>query len=205
MSHSSLHPLRHLREISELQAHQRGEVELLYRRLGKAPPPGLGLSHTAPHAGRRKRSSKHRLKPGKLLSPLVQQFRNVTTKSSESSRSSEYVFSLSCITEREKEGLPLILVCLCSGAATGTGEHTVSLNGSPAKGSFPTHSRARSCTSHLPSSTSGPVQTQQPCSLKGSLSSDDIYAGLRGDSSGTHAYPGQGKRTTAEQNNTCKL
>ncbi|XP_068568187.1 serine/threonine-protein kinase WNK2 isoform X2 [Cebidichthys violaceus] len=157
---------KHLREISELQAHQRGEVELLYRRLGKAPPTGLGLSHVAPHAGRRKRSSKHRLKPGKLLSPLVQQFRNVTTKSSDSSRSS---------------------------AATGTGEPTVSLNGSPAKGSsIPAHGRARSCTSHLPSSTSEPVQTQQPCSLKGSLSSDNIYAGLHGDGAGTQAPPGQG-------------
>ncbi|XP_042363856.1 serine/threonine-protein kinase WNK2 isoform X6 [Plectropomus leopardus] len=156
---------KHLREISELQAHQRGEVELLYRRLGKAPPSGLGLSHVAPHAGRRKRSSKHRLKPGKLLSPLVQQFRNVTTKTSDSSKSS---------------------------AAAGTGEPTVSLNGSPAKGSFPTHSRARSCTSHLPSSTAEPVQTQQPCSLKGSLSSDNIYAGLHGDGTGTRAPPGQG-------------
>ncbi|XP_072238220.1 serine/threonine-protein kinase WNK2 isoform X2 [Leuresthes tenuis] len=156
---------KHLREISELQAHQRGEVELLYRRLGKLPPPGLPLSHVAPHASRRKRSSKNRLKPGKLLSPLVQQFRNVTTKTSDSSRSS---------------------------AAAATGEPTVSLNGSPAKTSFPTHSRARSCTSHLPSSTSEPVQTQQPCSLKGSLSSDNIYAGLHGDSTGTQAPPGQG-------------
>ncbi|XP_035857913.1 serine/threonine-protein kinase WNK2 isoform X14 [Sander lucioperca] len=156
---------KHLREISELQAHQRGEVELLYRRLGKAPPMGLGLSHVAPHAGRRKRSSKHRLKPGKLLSPLVQQFRNVTTKTSDSSRSS---------------------------AATGTSEPTVSLNGSPAKGSVPTHGRARSCTSHLPSSTSEPVQTQQPCSLKGSLSSDNIYAGLHRDGTGTQVPPGQG-------------
>ncbi|KAM3621135.1 uncharacterized protein V6R79_006483 [Siganus canaliculatus] len=150
---------KHLREISELQANQRGEVELLYRRLGKAPPPGLGLSHVAPHTSRRKRSSKHRLKPGKLLSPLVQQFRNVTTKSSDSSRSS---------------------------AATGTSEPAVSLNGSPAKRPLPTHSRARSCTSHLPSSTSEPVQTQQPCSLKGSLSSDNIYAGLHGEGTGTH-------------------
>ncbi|XP_056253798.1 serine/threonine-protein kinase WNK2 isoform X13 [Seriola aureovittata] len=156
---------KHLREISELQAHQRGEVELLYRRLGKAPPSGLGLSHVAPHAGRRKRSSKHKLKPGKLLSPLVQQFRNVTTKTSDSSRSS---------------------------AATGTGEPTLSLNGSPAKGSFPTHGRARSCTSHIPCSTSEPVQTQQPCSLKGSLSSDNIYAGLHGDGTGTQVPPGQG-------------
>nr|XP_040060968.1 serine/threonine-protein kinase WNK2 isoform X1 [Gasterosteus aculeatus aculeatus] len=156
---------KHLREISELQAHQRGEVELLYHRLGKAPPTGLGLSHVAPLAGRRKRSSKHRLKPGKLLSPLVQQFRNVTTKSSDSSRSS---------------------------AATGTGEPAVSLNGSPGKGSIPAHGRARSCTSHLPSSTSEPVQTQQPCSLKGSLSSDNIYGGLHGDATGTQAPPGQG-------------
>ncbi|XP_010770226.1 serine/threonine-protein kinase WNK2 isoform X2 [Notothenia coriiceps] len=156
---------KHLREISELQANQRGEVELLYCRLGKAPPPGLGLSHDAPPAGRRKKSNKHRLKPGKLLSPLVQQFRNVTTKSSDSSRTV---------------------------VATGTSEPTVSLNGSPAKGSFPTQGRARSCTSHLPSSTPEPVQTQQPCSLKGSLSSDNIYGGLQGDGTGTQAPQGQG-------------
>lgn len=83
------HSFRHLKEISELQAHQRGEVELLYRRLGKVPPSGLSLSQVAPSAGRRKRSSRHRLKPGKLLSPLVQQFRHVTTKTSDSSRSGE--------------------------------------------------------------------------------------------------------------------
>lgn len=82
-------PPRHLREISELQAHQRGEVELLYRRLGKAPPPGLGLSNVAPHSSRRKRSNRHKLKPGKLLSPLVQQFRNVTSKTTDSTRSGE--------------------------------------------------------------------------------------------------------------------
>lgn len=79
---------------------------------------------------------------------------------------------------------------MCSGGATGTGEPTVSLNGSPAKGSFPTHGRARSSTSHLPSSTSEPVQTQ-PCSLKGSLSSDNIYAGLHG-TTGAQAPTGQG-------------
>ncbi|XP_056156779.1 serine/threonine-protein kinase WNK2 [Lampris incognitus] len=152
---------KHLKEISELQAHQRGEVELLYHRLGKAPPPGLGLSHTAPPSGRRRRSSKHKLKAGKLLSPLVQQFRNVTTKTSDSSK-------------------------------TTAGEPTVSLNGSPAKGPFQAHSRTRSGTSHLPSSTSEPVQTQQPCSLKGSLSSDNIYAGLRRDGAGTQAPSTQG-------------
>lgn len=75
----------------------------------------------------------------------------------------------------------------------------MSLNGSPAKGSFPTHSRARSCTSHLPSSTTGPVQTQQPCSLKGSLSSDNIYTGPHRDPTGTHTQPGQGDH---QQNRT---
>ncbi|XP_054881429.1 serine/threonine-protein kinase WNK2 isoform X2 [Poeciliopsis prolifica] len=156
---------KHLKEISELQAHQRGEVELLYRRLGKVPPPGLGLLHVAPHTSRRKRSSKHRLKPGKLLSPLVQQFRHVKTKSSDSTK---------------------------PGAAPGPSEPAVSLNGSPGRTSFPTHGRPRSCTSHLPSSASEPVQTQQPCSLKGSMSSDNIYAGLQGDVVGTQAQPEQG-------------
>uniref|UniRef100_A0A3P9JS05 non-specific serine/threonine protein kinase n=1 Tax=Oryzias latipes TaxID=8090 RepID=A0A3P9JS05_ORYLA len=168
---------KHLREISELQAHQRGEVELLYRRLGKAPPSGLGLSHVAPPANRRKRSSRHRLKPGKLLSPLVQQFRNVTTKNSDSSKSS---------------------------VVPAAGEPTVTLNGSPAKTAFFNQSRPRSCTSHLPSSTSEPVQTQQPCSLKGSLSSDNIYAGQHGDGTGTQHpavqgwsnYPQPSERTT---------
>ncbi|XP_024916133.1 serine/threonine-protein kinase WNK2 isoform X4 [Cynoglossus semilaevis] len=153
---------KHLREISELQAHQRGEVELLYRRLGKAPPPGLGLSNVAPHSSRRKRSNRHKLKPGKLLSPLVQQFRNVTSKTSDSTR---------------------------SGAAAGTGEPALNLNGSPAKAPYPDYGRARSCTSHIPSSTSEPVQTQQPCSLKGSLSSDNIYAGLHADGTSTPAAP----------------
>ncbi|CAL8338480.1 unnamed protein product [Merluccius merluccius] len=148
---------KHLKEISELQANQRGEVELLYHRLGKNPPPGL--SHTAPPTGRRKRSSKHKLKAGKLLSPLVQQFKNVTTKTSDNNKASE---------------------------------PAVSLNGSPAKVSLPTHSRTRSGTGHLPSSTPEPVQTQQPCSLKGSLSSDNIYTGLHGDTTATQAPPGQG-------------
>ncbi|XP_016527242.1 serine/threonine-protein kinase WNK2 isoform X3 [Poecilia formosa] len=156
---------KHLKEISELQAHQRGEVELLYRRLGKVPPAGLGLLHVAPHTSRRKRSSKHRLKPGKLLSPLVQQFRHVKTKSSDSTK---------------------------PGAAPAPSEPAVSLNGSPGRTSFPTHGRPRSCTSHLPSSASEPVQTQQPCSLKGSMSSDNIYAGLQGDVAGTQAQPEQG-------------
>ncbi|XP_031689866.1 serine/threonine-protein kinase WNK2 isoform X2 [Oncorhynchus kisutch] len=150
---------KHLKEISELQAHQRGEIELLYRRLGKATPPPLGFSHTAPP--KRKSKHKHKLKAGKLLSPLVQQLRNVTTKTSDSSK---------------------------------TSEPTVSLNGSPAKAPVQSDSRAHSGTSHLATSTSEPVQTQQPCSLKGSLSSDNIYAGagLHGEGTGPQTPPSQG-------------
>ncbi|XP_061640662.1 serine/threonine-protein kinase WNK2 isoform X3 [Phyllopteryx taeniolatus] len=156
---------KHLREISELQAHQRGEVELLYLRLGKVPPSGMTYSHVTAPKVRRKRSGKHRLKPGKLLSPLVQQFRHVTHKTGDSSR-------------------PTI---------PGTGETTVSLNGSPAKASVATRGREPSCPSHIPSSASEPVQTQQPCSLKGSLSSDNIYAGLyAGDGTSTQVPPGLG-------------
>ncbi|XP_077429327.1 serine/threonine-protein kinase WNK2 isoform X8 [Vanacampus margaritifer] len=156
---------KHLKEISELQAHQRGEVELLYLRLGKVPPSGMTYSHVAPPTARRKRSGKHRLKPGKLLSPLVQQFRHVTNKSGDAGRST----------------------------VPGSGETTVSLNGSPAKASVTTQGRELSCPSHIPSFTPEPVQTQQPCSLKGSLSSDNIYAGLYpGDGTSTQAPPGQG-------------
>ncbi|XP_038871351.1 serine/threonine-protein kinase WNK2-like [Salvelinus namaycush] len=152
---------KHLKELSELQAHHRGEIELLYRRLGKATSPSLGLSHTLPP--KRRSKHKHKLKAGKLLSPLVQQLRHVTTKTSDSGK---------------------------------TSEPTVSLNGSPAKAPVESDRRARSGTSHLDTftSTSEPVQTKQPCSLKGSLSSDNIYAGagLHGERTGPQASPGQG-------------
>ncbi|XP_045628466.1 serine/threonine-protein kinase WNK2 isoform X10 [Ursus americanus] len=69
---------KHLKEISELQSQQKQEIEALYRRLGKPLPPNLGLFHTAPPAGRR-RKSKSKLKAGKLLSPLVQQLKVVAS------------------------------------------------------------------------------------------------------------------------------
>ncbi|XP_072521653.1 serine/threonine-protein kinase WNK2 isoform X3 [Salminus brasiliensis] len=155
---------KHMKEISELQAHQRGEIELLYLRLGKAPPTGFGLTSTVPPAGRRRRASKHKLRAGKLLSPLVQQLRSVK-KTSESSKSSD---------------------------AAKYSEPALSLNGSPARASVVSDSRSRSGTGPLPSSMSEPVQTQQPCSLKGSLSSDNIYAGLQGEGPGAYSRPGQG-------------
>ena len=76
---SSLPSCRHLKEISELQSQQKQEIEALYRRLGKALPPNLGLFHTAPPVGRRRKTSKSKLKAGKLLNPLVQQLKVVAS------------------------------------------------------------------------------------------------------------------------------
>ncbi|XP_036847094.2 serine/threonine-protein kinase WNK2 isoform X16 [Manis javanica] len=70
---------KHLREISELQSQQKQEVEALYRRLGKPLPPDLGLFRTAPPAGCRRKSSRSKLKAGKLLTPLVQQLKAVAS------------------------------------------------------------------------------------------------------------------------------
>ncbi|XP_019486511.1 PREDICTED: serine/threonine-protein kinase WNK2 isoform X7 [Hipposideros armiger] len=70
---------KHLKEISELQSQQKQEIEALYRRLGKPLPPNLGLFHTAPPAGRRRKTSKSKLKAGRLLNPLVQQLKVVAS------------------------------------------------------------------------------------------------------------------------------
>nr|XP_054365098.1 serine/threonine-protein kinase WNK2 isoform X7 [Mirounga angustirostris] len=77
---------KHLKEISELQSQQKQEIEALYRRLGKPLPPNLGLFHTAPPAGRR-RKSKSKLKAGKLLNPLVQQLKVVASSTGSSTSS----------------------------------------------------------------------------------------------------------------------
>ncbi|XP_060056547.1 serine/threonine-protein kinase WNK2 isoform X7 [Erinaceus europaeus] len=70
---------KHLKEISELQSQQKQEIEALYHRLGKPLPPNVGLFHTAPPAGRRRRTSRSKLKAGKLLNPLVQQLKAVAS------------------------------------------------------------------------------------------------------------------------------
>lgn len=74
---------RHMKEISELQAFQRNEIERLYKELGKTLPPNVGLLHAAPPSGRRRRASKHKLKAGKLLNPMVQQLKNNLNTSTE--------------------------------------------------------------------------------------------------------------------------
>uniref|UniRef100_UPI0037E8D9FE serine/threonine-protein kinase WNK2 isoform X2 n=1 Tax=Semicossyphus pulcher TaxID=241346 RepID=UPI0037E8D9FE len=152
---------KHMKEISELQAFQRGEIEHLYKELGKSLPPNVGLLHAAPPSGRRRRASKHKLKAGKLLNPMVQQLKN----------------NLNTSTERK-------------------GESGASSSGSPAKSSIlsdgSAHSSGSSSSSNQPLSAPEQVHTQQPCSLKGSFSSDNIYTGLHGDGTANQAGPGQG-------------
>ncbi|KAL1021510.1 hypothetical protein UPYG_G00014190 [Umbra pygmaea] len=145
---------KHMKEISELQAFQRSEIERLYKELGKAVPPGVGLLHAAPPSGRRRRASKHKLKAGKLLNPMVQQLKNNLN------------------------------------ATPAAGESAPSSSGSLAKSSFLSDGSAPSSgdSSTEQSTATEPVQTQQPCSLKASLSSDNIYGG----GTVTHAGPGQG-------------
>ncbi|XP_044880144.1 serine/threonine-protein kinase WNK2 isoform X7 [Mauremys mutica] len=64
---------KHMKEIAELQTQQKNEIEALFVRLGKPLPPNMGFLHSAPPSGRRRRTSKNKLKAGKLLNPLVQQ------------------------------------------------------------------------------------------------------------------------------------
>ncbi|XP_070696147.1 serine/threonine-protein kinase WNK2 [Pempheris klunzingeri] len=152
---------KHMKEISELQAFQRNEIEHLYKELGKTLPPNVGLLHAAPPSGRRRRASKHKLKAGKLLNPMVQQLKN----------------NLNTSSERK-------------------GESAASSSGSPAKSSVlsdgSAHSSGSASSSNQLSTAPEQVHTQQPCSLKGSFSSDNIYAGLHSDGMATQAPPGQG-------------
>ncbi|XP_044067927.1 serine/threonine-protein kinase WNK2-like isoform X14 [Siniperca chuatsi] len=149
---------KHMKEISELQAFQKSEIESLYKELGKTLPPNVGLLHAAPPSGRRRRASKHKLKAGKLLNPMVQQLKN----------------NLNTSAERK-------------------GESAASSSGSLAKSTVLSDGSAHcSGSSSKPSTAPEQVHTQQPCSLKGSFSSDNIYAGLHGDGMANLAGPGQG-------------
>ncbi|XP_041858985.1 serine/threonine-protein kinase WNK2-like isoform X2 [Melanotaenia boesemani] len=153
---------KHMKEISELQAFQRSEIEHLYKGLGKTLPPNVSLLHAAPPTGRRRRTSKHKLKAGKLLNPMVQQLRNNLNTTS---------------VERK-------------------GESAASSSSSPAKSSLlsegSAHSSGSSSSSNQPSTGQQQVHTQQPCSLKGSFSSDNIYAGRHADGMANQTGPGQG-------------
>ncbi|XP_061625358.1 serine/threonine-protein kinase WNK2 isoform X4 [Phyllopteryx taeniolatus] len=141
---------KHMKEISELQAFQRSEIERLYQEVGKSLPPNVGLLHAAPPSGRRRRASKHKVKAGKLLNPMVQQLKS----------------NLTTTLERK-------------------GESSGSSSGSPAKSSVlsdcSAHFSGSSSSNNQRSTTAEQVHTQQPCSLKGSFSSDNISAGQLAD------------------------
>ncbi|XP_073672388.1 serine/threonine-protein kinase WNK2 isoform X2 [Paramisgurnus dabryanus] len=130
---------KHMKEISELQAHQREEIEVLYSRLGRPVPPSLGFLHAVPPTGRRRRASKHKLRGSRLLNPMVQQL-----KSNQNNSSSETCSSVSASPVKSS---------VLDNGSVGTSTPTLSPVSEPLE----------------------PVQTQQPCSLKGSLSSDNIY------------------------------
>ncbi|XP_077455416.1 serine/threonine-protein kinase WNK2 isoform X3 [Stigmatopora argus] len=142
---------KHMKEISELQAFQRSEIEHLYQEVGKSLPSNVGLLHAAPPSGRRRRASKHKVKAGKLLNPMVQQLKS----------------NLSTTTVERKV------------------ESSGSSSGSPAKSSAMSDCSARfsgsSSSNNQSSATPEQVHTQQPCSMKCSLSSDNIYAGQHND------------------------
>ncbi|NXJ44011.1 WNK2 kinase, partial [Ciconia maguari] len=145
---------KHMKEIAELQTQQKNEIEALYIRLGKPLPPNLGFLHSAPPSGRRRRTSKNKLKGGKLLNPLVQQLRSGTSSTSNLSDSKDSPHK----------------------------ETTKTQPGSP---------EAAAVTSPASATFGKAVQTQQPCSVKASLSSD-ICSGLGPDGGDVNASSGQG-------------
>ncbi|KAM4652003.1 serine/threonine-protein kinase WNK2 [Discoglossus pictus] len=145
---------KHIKEITELQAQQKKEIESLYIRLGKPLPPNVGFLHAAPPSGRRRRISKNKLKTGKLLNPLVQQLKNSSVTSN---------ISAEC-------------------------------NGSPAKDTIKSHadSAGQIAGTSLTASPCRAVQTQQPCSVKVTMSSDNICSGVVRDGVDVHGVSGQG-------------
>ncbi|XP_064287975.1 serine/threonine-protein kinase WNK2 isoform X10 [Passer domesticus] len=145
---------KHMKEIAELQTQQKNEIEALYIRLGKPLPPNLGFLHSAPPSSRRRRTSKNKLKAGKLLNPLVQQLRSGTSSTSNLSDSKDSPHKES---SNSQPGFP-------EAAAV-------------PPGAAPAFGKA--------------VQTQQPCSVKASLSSD-ICSGLGPDAADANAGSGQG-------------
>ncbi|KAM6059535.1 serine/threonine-protein kinase WNK2 [Theristicus caerulescens] len=145
---------KHMKEIAELQTQQKNEIEALYIRLGKPLPPNLGFLHSAPPSGRRRRTSKNKLRGGKLLNPLVQQLRSGTSSTSNLSDSKDSPHK----------------------------ETTKTQPGSP---------EAAAVTSPASATLGKAVQTQQPCSVKASLSSD-ICSGLGPEGGDVNASSGQG-------------
>ncbi|XP_040502631.1 serine/threonine-protein kinase WNK2 isoform X23 [Gallus gallus] len=150
---------KHMKEIAELQTQQKNEIEALYIRLGKPLPPNMGFLHSAPPSSRRRRTSKNKLKGGKLLNPLVQQLRSGTSSTSNVSDSKDSPHK----------------------------ETTKAQPGSP---------ETTGVTSSVSATFGKSVQTQQPCSVKASLSSD-ICSGLGPEGGDVNASSGQGSSTNS--------
>ncbi|XP_071900267.1 serine/threonine-protein kinase WNK2 isoform X16 [Anas platyrhynchos] len=150
---------KHMKEIAELQTQQKNEIEALYIRLGKPLPPNMGFLHSAPPSSRRRRTSKNKLKGGKLLNPLVQQLRSGTSSTSNLSDSKD---SPHKETAKAQSGSPETTAVTSSASAT----------------------------------FGKSVQTQQPCSVKASLSSD-ICSGLGPEGGDVNASSGQGSSTNS--------
>ncbi|XP_053146454.1 serine/threonine-protein kinase WNK2 isoform X9 [Hemicordylus capensis] len=145
---------KHMKEIAELQTQQKREIEALYIRLGKPLPPNVGFLHSAPPSGRRRRTSKNKLKTGKLLNPVIQQLKTTTSNTSNVSD------------------------CKDTSAKDNTKAHMSS-------------TEATALTSSTSAILGKSVQTQQPCSVKASLSSD-ICSGLATEGGDPHGNAGQG-------------
>ncbi|KAL7986067.1 hypothetical protein Chor_011233 [Crotalus horridus] len=147
---------KHMKEIAELQSQHKKEIETLYLRLGKPLPPNVGFLHSAPPSGRRRRTSKHKLKTGKLLNPVIQQLKTSSTSNISEHKDPLVKGSTRALTD--------------STEATGL---TVS-------------------TSAILESS---VQTQQPCSVKASLSSD-ICSGVASEGGDVRGNSGQAHELT---------
>nr|XP_025043815.1 serine/threonine-protein kinase WNK2 isoform X6 [Pelodiscus sinensis] len=150
---------KHMKEIAELQSQQKNEIEALYIRLGKPLPPNVGFLHSAPPSGRRRRTSKNKLKTGKLLNPLVHQLKTGPSNTSNLS---------DC-----KESSPSQTTNVLAGST-----------------------EAAAVTSSTSATFGKSVQTQQPCSVKASLSSD-ICSGLATEGGNAHGSSGQGSSTNS--------
>lgn len=145
---------KHMKEIAELQTQQKREIEALYIRLGKPLPPNVGFLHSAPPSGRRRRTSKTKLKTGKLLNPAIQQLKTTISNTSNVSDCKD----------------------------TLANEHTKTQTSS---------TDVTTLTSSTSAILGKTVQTQQPCSVKASLSSD-ICSGLATEGGDAHGNSGQG-------------
>ncbi|XP_063147874.1 serine/threonine-protein kinase WNK2 isoform X10 [Candoia aspera] len=144
---------KHMKEIAELQSQHKREIEALYIRLGKPLPPNVGFLHSAPPSGRRRRTSKNKLKTGKLLNPVVQQLKTTSSTSN----------------------IPDYKDPLAKGSTRAQTDST----------------EAAGLTVSTSAVLERSVQTQQPCSVKASLSSD-ICSGVASEGGDARGNSGQG-------------